>query len=78
MRNATILIFIAIMLDAVDGRVARILGVSNELGKELDSLADIVSFGVVPALLASYTYFNDFGMYGIVMAGLFPLFGHTD
>lgn len=75
MRNAPILIFIAIMLDAVDGRVARILGVSNEMGKELDSLADIVSFGVVPALLVAYTYFSDFEMLGIVIAGLFPLFG---
>jgi CDP-diacylglycerol---serine O-phosphatidyltransferase len=74
-RNAVILIFIAIMLDAVDGRVARILGVSNELGKELDSLADIVSFGVVPAFLAAHTYFDDFGTYGVIMAGLFPLFG---
>ncbi|MBT2755090.1 CDP-diacylglycerol--serine O-phosphatidyltransferase [Mesobacillus foraminis] len=74
-RNASILIFIAIMLDAVDGRVARILGVSNELGMELDSLADIVSFGVVPAFLAANTYFHDFGMYGVVMSGLFPLFG---
>lgn len=75
MRIAPILIFIAIMLDAVDGRVARILGVSNELGKELDSLADIVSFGVVPALLVAYTYLGDFGMTGILLAGLFPLFG---
>ncbi|MBM4763426.1 CDP-diacylglycerol--serine O-phosphatidyltransferase [Bacillus sp. B15-48] len=75
LRNAPILIFIAIMLDAVDGRVARILGVSNELGKELDSLADIVSFGVAPALLVANTYLADFGMMGIVMAGLFPLFG---
>ncbi|MDQ0247009.1 CDP-diacylglycerol--serine O-phosphatidyltransferase [Bacillus fengqiuensis] len=75
LRNATILIFIAIMLDAVDGRIARILGVSNPIGKELDSLADIVSFGVAPAFLAAHTYFIDFNMYGIIMSGLFPLFG---
>ncbi|WP_071459709.1 CDP-diacylglycerol--serine O-phosphatidyltransferase [Bacillus massilinigeriensis] len=74
-RNATILIFIAIMLDAVDGRVARILGVSNPIGKELDSLADIVSFGVAPAFLVSHTYFNDFTIYGTMLAGLFPIFG---
>ncbi|MFC0187053.1 CDP-diacylglycerol--serine O-phosphatidyltransferase [Fictibacillus aquaticus] len=74
-KNATILIFIAIMLDAIDGRAARILGVSNNLGKELDSLADIVSFGVAPAYLAAFTYFHQFGLYGIIMAGLFPLFG---
>ena len=75
LRNATILIFIALMLDALDGRVARILGVSNEMGKELDSLADIVSFGVAPAFLAVHTYFNGFGQVGLLIAGLFPLFG---
>ncbi|WP_409304273.1 CDP-diacylglycerol--serine O-phosphatidyltransferase [Peribacillus sp. SCS-155] len=75
LRNATILIFIAIMLDVVDGRVARILGVSSRIGMELDSLADIVSFGVAPAFLVAYTYFIDFDMYGIYAAGLFPLFG---
>ncbi|MGE8205803.1 CDP-diacylglycerol--serine O-phosphatidyltransferase [Heyndrickxia sp. NPDC080065] len=74
-KNATILIFIAIMLDALDGRVARILGVSNEIGKELDSLADIVSFGVAPAFLTAHTYFSDFGMYGLIASGLLPLFG---
>ncbi|MDN4524952.1 CDP-diacylglycerol--serine O-phosphatidyltransferase [Fictibacillus fluitans] len=75
-KNATILIFIAIMLDAVDGRVARILGVTNEMGKELDSLADVVSFGVAPAFLAAHTYLADFHyIYGVAMAGIFPVFG---
>jgi CDP-diacylglycerol--serine O-phosphatidyltransferase len=74
-KNAAILIFISLMLDALDGRVARILGVSNEMGKELDSLADIVSFGVAPAFLAVHTYFSGLGMIGIVISGIFPLFG---
>ncbi|MCH1624582.1 CDP-diacylglycerol--serine O-phosphatidyltransferase [Fredinandcohnia quinoae] len=74
-KNATILIFIALMLDALDGRVARILGVSNDIGKELDSLADIVSFGVAPAFLVAHSYYADFGMYGLVAASLFPIFG---
>jgi CDP-diacylglycerol--serine O-phosphatidyltransferase len=75
LKSATILIFIAIMLDAVDGRIARILGVSNPIGKELDSLADIVSFGVAPAYLTAYSYFSEFNIYGLVMAGIFPMFG---
>ena len=74
-RNATILIFIALMLDALDGRMARILGVADDMGKQLDSLADIVSFGVAPAFLASYTYLAEFNEYGLLIAGLFPLFG---
>jgi CDP-diacylglycerol--serine O-phosphatidyltransferase len=47
-----LLILLAALLDFLDGFVARALGVSSELGKQLDSLADVVSFGVVPALLA--------------------------
>ncbi len=74
-RNATILIFIAIMLDAVDGRIARILGVANDLGKQLDSLADIVSFGVAPAYLVAYTYLNGLGIWGLILTAVFPLFG---
>jgi CDP-diacylglycerol--serine O-phosphatidyltransferase len=38
-------------MDGLDGRVARMLGISSEMGKELDSLCDLVSFGVAPALL---------------------------
>ncbi len=48
---ASILIFFSAIFDLLDGRVARRLKVNSALGVELDSLADIVSFGVAPALL---------------------------
>lgn len=48
---ASILIFLSAIFDLLDGRIARKLKVNSELGVELDSLADIVSFGVAPALL---------------------------
>ncbi|EEL55115.1 CDP-diacylglycerol--serine O-phosphatidyltransferase [Bacillus cereus] len=48
---ASILIFFSAVLDFLDGRIARKLKVNSEFGIELDSLADIVSFGVAPALL---------------------------
>ncbi|MDH3242646.1 MAG: CDP-diacylglycerol--serine O-phosphatidyltransferase [Alphaproteobacteria bacterium] len=48
---AVIAILIAAVLDALDGRVARLLGGSTKFGAELDSLSDFVSFGVAPALL---------------------------
>jgi CDP-diacylglycerol--serine O-phosphatidyltransferase len=48
---ASIFIFLSASLDFLDGRIARKLKVNSELGIELDSLADIVSFGVAPALL---------------------------
>lgn len=45
------LILLAIFADYIDGAVARAMKVSSELGKELDSLADVVSFGVVPGAI---------------------------
>lgn len=48
---ASILIFISAIFDFLDGRIARKLKVNSEFGVELDSIADIVSFGVAPALL---------------------------
>ncbi len=50
---------IAIVLDGLDGRVARLTGASSPFGKELDSLADVISFGLAPAFLAySWGIFN--------------------
>ncbi len=74
-KNAAILIIIGMMLDSMDGRLARILKADSTLGKELDSLADIVTFGVAPSFLIYYTNFNQFGLLGLAVAGLFPLFG---
>lgn len=48
---AAVLIFAAAFLDLLDGRIARSLKVSSGIGVQLDSLADMVSFGVSPALL---------------------------
>ncbi|MGL4521921.1 MAG: CDP-diacylglycerol--serine O-phosphatidyltransferase [Bacilli bacterium] len=73
--TASILILIGMMLDAMDGRIARILRAESPLGKELDSLADIVTFGVAPSFLLYYTIFESYGTIGIFVAGLFPLFG---
>lgn len=74
-KNAAILILIGMMLDSMDGRIARMLRVDSELGKELDSLADVVTFGVAPAMMAYYSYFSEFGVIGMAISGLFPLFG---
>ena len=48
---ASLCIGIAAIVDFFDGFVARLLKVSSELGKQLDSLADVVSFGVAPACI---------------------------
>lgn len=74
-KNAAILILIGMMLDSMDGRLARMLNADSVLGKELDSLADVVTFGVAPSFLVYYTYFYQFEILGFIVAGLFPLFG---
>jgi len=48
---ASYLILLAIIMDMVDGKVARLMNQTNRFGKELDSLADLISFGVAPAFL---------------------------
>ncbi|NLV17476.1 MAG: CDP-diacylglycerol--serine O-phosphatidyltransferase [Syntrophomonadaceae bacterium] len=48
---AAVFILLAGVMDVLDGKVARKLNVSSDFGKELDSLADLVSFGVAPAFL---------------------------
>lgn len=76
-RNAAILVLIGMMLDSLDGRLARILNAQSQLGKELDSLADIVTFGIASSFLMHATVFASDGdeVIGLFIAGLFPLFG---
>ncbi len=48
---AAIFILLAVVMDGMDGRVARKFGIISDMGKQLDSLCDLVSFGVAPAIL---------------------------
>ncbi len=50
--NAARAIGVAIIFDTLDGRAARLMGTSSEFGKQFDSLADVISFGMAPAFLA--------------------------
>lgn len=50
--NAAIAIGFAVLFDGLDGRIARMTRTSSDFGKELDSLADVITFGVAPAMLA--------------------------
>lgn len=56
-----LLIFIAALADRFDGMAARKLNIESELGKQLDSMSDIISFGVAPALLIYQGILFDFG-----------------
>jgi len=51
------LVFLALILDSLDGHVARIFGNETEFGRELDSLADVVSFVVAPCMLVAKVFF---------------------
>ena len=76
-RWACIFIVLAALMDRYDGRVARALKVSSDIGKELDSLADLVSFGVAPAILAFdlYNFISLPAMIGYLVVLIFPLAG---
>jgi CDP-diacylglycerol--serine O-phosphatidyltransferase len=73
--EAAPLIFWAILLDVLDGRIARMTGTTSEFGAELDSLADVVSFGVAPALLAYSWGFATLPRVGWLVAFLFVVCG---
>jgi len=64
-----------LVFDGLDGRVARLTNTTSKFGVEFDSLADIVSFGVAPALLLYLFCGHDFGRFGIVVSGLYVVFG---
>lgn len=69
-------IILAGLMDRYDGRVARYLNVSSELGKELDSLADLISFGVAPSILIfNINSFQHLGLTGYILVLIFPIAG---
>ena len=61
---AVILILLAAILDALDGRIARLIKGTSEFGKELDSLTDFVSFGIAPAFILYFWELNNYGKLG--------------
>ncbi|MFD2114991.1 CDP-diacylglycerol--serine O-phosphatidyltransferase [Paenibacillus yanchengensis] len=73
---AVMMIIIAMLLDGVDGRIARALNAQSEFGKELDSLADVVSFGAAPAFIMYVVAFQDmYSPAAWIITALFPICG---
>lgn len=70
--TAVISIFVAMILDGLDGRVARLTNTQSEFGAQYDSLSDMVSFGAAPALVMYLWAFSSLGR-----VGLFAAFVHT-
>ena len=68
---AAIAIFVAMILDGLDGRVARLINAQSKFGAEYDSLSDMVSFGVAPALVVFSWALVDLGKIGWMVAFIY-------
>ena len=66
-----IAIIFAAIFDTLDGRVARMLKGTSLVGKELDSLADLISFGVAPAFIMYFWSLNNLGKFGWLLTMIF-------
>ncbi len=70
---AALSILAAAILDALDGRIARIMKGASKFGAELDSLSDFISFGVAPAMMLYLWALQDIGRFGWMLALLFSV-----
>jgi CDP-diacylglycerol--serine O-phosphatidyltransferase len=72
---AAITVIIGMLMDGLDGRVARMLNAQSEFGKELDSLSDVITFGVAPAFIMYVVALQQLDVLGIIITALFPICG---
>ena len=70
---AVTLILLAAILDALDGRIARLIKGTSEFGKELDSLTDFVSFGIAPVLILYFWELDNYSKLGWAIALIFSV-----
>ena len=73
--RSVLLLFLAALCDLADGKLARALNATSKFGMELDSLSDMVSFGVAPAVLMYLAVLHTLGPVGAVIAVVYPLCG---
>ena len=73
--KAFIYIVLSFIADGLDGRVARMTNTSSQFGLEFDSLADLVAFGVAPAMMLFFSVGEQYGRFGALITGLFVVFG---
>jgi CDP-diacylglycerol--serine O-phosphatidyltransferase len=72
-KMAVIFITLAAILDALDGRIARLIKGTSDFGKELDSLTDFVSFGIAPAFIIYFWELNKYGKLGWAITLIFSV-----
>ncbi|MBN2339944.1 MAG: CDP-diacylglycerol--serine O-phosphatidyltransferase [Deltaproteobacteria bacterium] len=73
--RSSLLLFYAFLFDLFDGRVARMTKTQSAFGVEFDSLADLISFGIAPAIIAYRWSLEDAGIIGVCIAFLYVLGG---
>ncbi len=73
--KACMFLVLGAFFDLVDGRVARLTGTQSAFGEQFDSLSDLISFGLAPAMIFYMRFLNDTGRIGIVIAFLYVLCG---
>ena len=73
--SASWLILLALIFDGLDGRIARMTKTTSQFGVEFDSLADIISFGIAPAMLLYFFIGDEFGRFGILISAIYVIFG---
>ncbi len=73
--RAAVAILVSAVLDGLDGRIARLTGTTSKFGVEYDSLADLVAFGLAPAILIFTWALRPFGRYGWLAAFLYVVCG---
>lgn len=71
LENAAVAIIVAGVLDALDGRIARLTNTQSDFGVQYDSLSDLVAFGVAPAVLMFSWVLSDLGKFGWMAAFLY-------
>ena len=73
--QASWLIILSLILDGLDGKIARLTKGESQFGVEFDSLADIVAFGVAPAMLIYFQIGHEYSKFGILAAALYVVLG---
>ena len=70
---AIIAILFAALIDGLDGRIARLIRGTSKVGKELDSLTDMISFGVAPAFIMYFWNLNTLGKFGWLLCLIYVI-----
>lgn len=73
--KACMIIMLGVIFDTVDGRIARLTGTQSVFGEQFDSISDVISFGMAPAILIYHRFLIASGRLGLVLTFLYLLCG---